>query len=68
MACGRAKLTEGKIRSFGRRALETRDIARQLHMSLKTVETHRANIATKLEIRDTAGLVKYAIRKGLVKI
>jgi len=43
-------------------------IAGTLGISPKTVETHRANIAAKLDIRDVPGLVKYAIRKGLVRI
>lgn len=44
------------------------DIGRRLAISPKTVETHRANIAAKLDIRDRAGLVKYAIKKGFVKL
>jgi DNA-binding NarL/FixJ family response regulator len=43
-------------------------IAAKLGISPKTVETHRANIAAKLDIRDVPGLVKYAIKKGLVRI
>ncbi|HYE91546.1 MAG TPA: response regulator transcription factor [Terriglobales bacterium] len=42
-------------------------IAQRLHISPKTVETHRRHIATKLGIRDLAGLVRYAIRKKLVE-
>lgn len=41
-------------------------IAARLNISPKTVETHRRHIATKLGIRDRAGLVKYAVRKRLV--
>ncbi len=44
------------------------EIGERLRISPKTVETHRANIASKLDIRDLPGLVKYAIRKGVVKI
>jgi len=33
---------------------------------VKTVETHRAQLMDRLQIRDIAGLVKYAIRNGLV--
>ncbi len=43
-------------------------IGERLRISPKTVETHRANIASKLDIHDLPGLVKYAIRKGFVKI
>ncbi len=44
----------------------TREIADTLHLSVKTVETHRTQLMERLEIYDTAGLVRYAIRKGLV--
>ena len=44
----------------------TRDIADTLHLSVKTVETHRTQLMERLDIYDTAGLVRYAIRKGLV--
>lgn len=42
------------------------DIARLLHLSAKTVEGHRGRIMAKLQIHDVAGLVRYAIRVGLV--
>lgn len=42
------------------------DIAKLLHLSVKTVEGHRARIMSKLDIHDVAGLVRYAIRVGLV--
>jgi DNA-binding NarL/FixJ family response regulator len=41
-------------------------IATDLNISIRTVETHRANLTKKLGIKSTAGLVKYAINKGLV--
>lgn len=44
----------------------TREIAQQLHLSVKTVETHRAELMRRLEIHDVAGLTRYAIRAGLV--
>jgi DNA-binding NarL/FixJ family response regulator len=46
----------------------TKDIARTLDISVKTVETHRAQLMERLQIYDVASLVKYAIRIGLVKI
>jgi DNA-binding NarL/FixJ family response regulator len=44
----------------------TREIAQLLTVSVKTVETHRAQVMRRLGIRDLAGLVRYAIRVGLV--
>ena len=43
------------------------DIARLLTISVKTVETHRAQLMERLGIHDIAGLVRYAIRVGLIK-
>ncbi len=42
-------------------------IARQLGLKPKTVENHRANIMDKLQIRTTAGLVRYALRSGVAR-
>jgi DNA-binding NarL/FixJ family response regulator len=44
----------------------TKEIASALVLSVKTVETHRAQIMDRLGIRDVPGLVRYAIRLGLV--
>jgi DNA-binding NarL/FixJ family response regulator len=44
----------------------TKKIAQDLGLSVKTVETHRAQIMERLGIRDVAGLVRYAMRTGLV--
>jgi len=44
----------------------TKEIAYELNLSVKTVETHRAQIMERLGIRDVAGLVRYAMRAGLV--
>ncbi len=43
----------------------SKQIAQQLHLSVKTVETHRANLMDKLNIHNRAGLIRYAIRAGL---
>ncbi len=44
----------------------TKEIAQQLAISVKTVETHRAQLMERLDIYDVARLVRYAIRLGLV--
>lgn len=44
----------------------SQDIANILQISLKTVETHRRQIMERLDIHDIAGLVRYAIRVGLI--
>jgi len=46
----------------------TRDVAGALNIAVKTVETHRAQLMERLNIHDVAGLVRYAIKRGLVKI
>ncbi len=46
----------------------TRQIAEQLHVSVKTVETHRAHLTGKLELHSTAELTQYAIRKGVISL
>ncbi len=52
-------LTEGK---------SSKEIARELNVSPKTVETHRANIMRKLDIHNIADLVRYAISQGIVEV
>ena len=44
----------------------TKDIALTLQLSPKTVETHRVQLMERLDIHDVPGLVRYAIRMGLV--
>jgi DNA-binding NarL/FixJ family response regulator len=44
----------------------TKEIAFKLNLSVKTIETHRAQIMERLDIRELAGLVRYAVRVGLV--
>ncbi len=46
----------------------TKQIAAALAVSIKTVETHRAQLMGRLEIHDVAGLVRLAIRHGLVRL
>ena len=44
----------------------TKEIAASLDVSVKTVETHRAQLMDRLDIHDVAGLVRFAIRSGLI--
>ncbi len=45
----------------------TKDIAMHLGISVKTAESHRARLMKKLDIHETASLVRYAIRRGLIQ-
>ena len=45
----------------------TKEIATILGISTKTAESHRSNLMEKLEIHETAGLVRYAIHHGLIE-
>jgi DNA-binding NarL/FixJ family response regulator len=46
----------------------TKEIAHGLQLSVKTVETHRSQMMDRLGIRDVAGLIRYAIREGIVGV
>lgn len=46
----------------------TKEIAEQLCLSEKTIETHRASIMLKLEVKNIAGMVKKAIMQGLAEV
>lgn len=47
--------------------LSTKEIAARFDISIRTVETHRANLMRKLDLHSVARLVQFAIREGLVK-
>jgi DNA-binding NarL/FixJ family response regulator len=46
--------------------LTSHDIAEKLFISKNTVETHRKNLLTKLNVKNTAGLLQIAFKKGIV--
>ncbi len=48
--------------------MSSKEIARHLHISAKTVENHRYNIYRKCEAESVAGLMRYAIHHGLISI
>jgi DNA-binding CsgD family transcriptional regulator len=52
------QIAEGRI---------NKEIAQQLSISVKTVETHRASAMHKLKLRTTADLVRYAIRNNIIQ-
>ena len=45
-----------------------KDMANQLGVAVRTIETHRERVMNKLNIHHVAGLTKYAILNGLVKL
>lgn len=46
--------------------LTTKEIAKRLVISAKTAENHRARVLGKLDVRNTAELVRYAVKRGLL--
>ena len=44
----------------------TKEIARRLEISTKTAENHRARVLAKLDARNTADVIRYAVRRGLL--
>ena len=66
---GKTPLTEREIEIIRLIAKEksNKDIADELFISVRTVETHRKNIKSKLGISSTAGLTRYALEHGLLQ-
>lgn len=66
----RAHLTERQSQVLQLIALGrgTKEIAYELGLSVKTVESHRSHLMQRLKIRDVPGLVKYAITEGLIEL
>ena len=46
---------------------ENREIAQALGISVRTVEAHRARIMLKLDLESVTGLVRYAVRHGIIE-
>lgn len=68
-ASARNQLTrrETEVLQYIARGYTNRKIADELCLSFRTINTHRANLMKKLDIHDTAGLVRHAITAGIVK-
>jgi DNA-binding NarL/FixJ family response regulator len=64
------KLSERELEVFRLVAegYANKQVARQLNLSVKTVEKHRSNVMRKLNLRNAANLVSFAISVGLIKV
>lgn len=62
------KLTKRQIEvlKLVAKGLRTREIAKELKLSVKTVESHRGELMKRLGVRDVVSLVHYAMRVGLI--
>ncbi len=58
---------EREVLQFVAEGYSTKEIAVKLSISIKTAETHRSNLMTKLNLHGIAGLTRYAIENGLIK-
>jgi DNA-binding NarL/FixJ family response regulator len=63
---GRLTAREREVFHLISEGLTTKEIARRLDISAKTAENHRARVLDKVGVRNTAELVRYALRKGLL--
>jgi DNA-binding NarL/FixJ family response regulator len=59
---------EMEVLQYIAQGFTNRMIAEALFLSIRTINTHRTNLMHKLDIHDTARLVRYAIERGLVKL
>lgn len=62
----RLTLRQREVLQLIAQGLTSKEIARELALSIKTVNTHRADIMEQLGIHDIAGLVRFAVHEGLV--
>jgi len=63
---GRLTPREREVFHLMAEGMTTKEIARKLDISTKTAENHRGHVLEKLDVRNTAELVRYALRKGLL--
>jgi DNA-binding NarL/FixJ family response regulator len=64
---GRLTTREREVLHLIAEGMTTKEIARRLGISAKTAENHRGHVLEKLDMRNTAELVRYALRKGLLE-
>jgi two-component system, NarL family, response regulator NreC len=64
---GRLSVRERQVLQLVSEGHSTKKIAALLGISVKTAETHRTKVMVKLDIHQTAGLVRYAIRNGMIE-
>lgn len=66
---GQVELTEREkdVLKLIVKEMTTQEIAEKLFISTNTVETHRKNLISKLNVKNIAGLVKYAIQNGMAE-
>jgi DNA-binding NarL/FixJ family response regulator len=63
---GRLTPREREVLHLIAEGLTTKEIARKLDISAKTAENHRARVLAKLDARNTADVIRYAVRRGLL--
>ena len=63
---GRLTAREREVFHLVVEGMTTKEVARRLDISVKTAENHRARVTTKIGVRNTAELVRYALRRGLL--
>ena len=63
---GRLTTREREVFHLVAEGLTTKEVARKLEISVKTAENHRSRVLDKLDMRNSAELVRYALRKGLL--
>jgi DNA-binding NarL/FixJ family response regulator len=59
---------ENQIAAMIARSFSNKEIARELQVSVNTVEVHRSNLMRKLGVHDTAAITRYAIQRGLIAL
>ena len=59
---------EREVLQYVAKGLSKKNIAKTMHLSVKTVESHTGRLMAKLNLHDRVGLTRFAIREGLVEL